>query len=178
LPSAVRPHTHVQSALHQPLVPEIRAELRRLRLSEDFDSRAAAKLVEKVFAMSPGQAEGHQHGGILHFLAAFIDRESLVVFHKFALVIVNLLPESQGGLSSVHFFEVAGAPAQSTGTLRLVTPSAAKKFVPGTFVWPDCTGSSALWIPRPSSIGQSEGGFRTHSGMSLAAGRGRGILTP
>ena len=58
---------------------------------------------------------------------AFIHREFLVNFNQFALVVVNLLPEVQGGFRDVHFLEVAGTPAESAGYVQPVAPSAARK---------------------------------------------------
>ena len=63
---------------------------------------------------------------------AFIHWEFLVNFDQFALVVVNLLVEAQGGFRVVHFLEVAGTPAESAGYVQSVTPSAAGELVPGT----------------------------------------------
>ena len=70
------------------------------------------------------------HGCILHFLVAFIHREFLMRLDQFALVVVYLLPEAQGGFARVHFLEIPRQPAQPACHIQPVTPSAAGQFIP------------------------------------------------
>ncbi len=51
---------------------------------------------------------------------AFIHWESLVNFDQFALVVVNLLVEAQGGFRGVHFLEVAGTPTETARYVQSV----------------------------------------------------------
>ncbi len=65
-------------------------------------------------------------------------------FDQFALVVVKLLPEAQGGFRGVHFLELAGTPVQTAGNVQPVAPSATWQFVPGAELVL-VLGSSAHW---------------------------------
>jgi hypothetical protein len=61
---------------------------------------------------------------------AFIHREFFMGFDQFPLVIVNLLPKTQGVFVRIHFFQITRLPAQTPGDIDPVTPSSVGQFHP------------------------------------------------
>ena len=61
---------------------------------------------------------------------AFIHWKFFVSFNQFTGVIVNLLPETQGGFIGIHFFQITRPPAKSPGHFEMVTPATTRQILP------------------------------------------------
>ncbi len=133
---------------------------------------------------------GDRHGRNLNFLAAFIHRECFGDFHQVALVILNLLPATDGGLIRHHFFQIADPAAQSTRHINSVTPSPPgnsfhgpnfRPFWQRALMTAKCYGDrpgryfatgSTILVPGPAGGGVTAGAFvATVSAAASSSGR-------
>src|SRR5258706_8572919 len=71
-----------------------------------------------------------QHGFILRFPVALIQRVLFIDLDQPALFIVNLLPEPNSRVIGAHLLEIACEPTRSSRNVQPVTPSAVRQLIP------------------------------------------------